>query len=140
MTNGTRRVLLYWLLLLLPTLAVGAGALWLLQREKLRMDERAKAATDTRRGAIAERARLIAENVELLIGDAESGLMTTLKQAPTTPDGFLDEWELTNPLVRSTFVIDRNGGLIRPGAKASSASPSSAWLRAWLASGVPWSG
>ena len=44
MLAPSRRIFLYWLLLLLPTLAVGAGALYLLQKEQARLDEQAKAA------------------------------------------------------------------------------------------------
>lgn len=108
MTSGSRRVLLYWVLLLLPTLAVGGGVLWLLSREQARLDEQTRAALETRQSAVGARARLIAENVELLVGDVQNGLMATLLEAPedeTKLAGYLSEWKRTNPLVRTT--IDR---------------------------------
>lgn len=108
MTSGSRRVLLYWVLLLLPTLAVGGGVLWLLSREQARLDEQTRAALETRQAAVGARARLIAENVELLVGDVQNGLMATLLEAPedeTKLAGYLSEWKRTNPLVRTT--IDR---------------------------------
>lgn len=107
MTSGSRRVLLYWVLLLLPTLAVGGGVLWLLSREQARLEDQTRAAAETRRTAVGARARLIAENVELLVGDVQNGLMTTLLEAPMEDDArlekFLNDWKRTNPLVRSTF-------------------------------------
>lgn len=105
MTSGSRRVLLYWVLLLLPTLAVGGGVLWLLSREQARLDEQTRAAVETRQAAVGARARLIAENVELLVGDVQSGLMSTLREAPAGEKlkGFLRDWQAKNPLVKGTF-------------------------------------
>jgi signal transduction histidine kinase len=106
MTSGSRRVLLYWVLLLLPTLAVGGGVLWLLGREQARLDEQTRAAIDARQAAVGARARLIAENVELLVGDVKTGLMTTLIEAPADDSKlqkYLDDWKRTNPLVKATL-------------------------------------
>jgi hypothetical protein len=94
MKVGSRRIWLYWLLLLLPTLVVGGGMWWLLARERARLDQQTLAAFETRRSAVEARARLIAENVELLVGDVQNGLMTTLREVPVTgADTFLDEWQ-----------------------------------------------
>lgn len=111
MTSGSRRVLLYWVLLLLPTLAVGAGVLWLLSREQGRLDEQTRAAVETREVAVGARARLIAENVEVLVGDVRAGLMATLREAPAGDelDGYLNEWARTNPLVKETFDFTKAG-------------------------------
>lgn len=106
MTSGSRRVLLYWVLLLLPTLAVGGGVLWLLSREQTRLDEQTRVAVETRQSAVGARARLIAENVELLVGDVQSGLMATLLEAPEEEAklaDYLAEWKRTNPLVKATI-------------------------------------
>jgi signal transduction histidine kinase len=106
MTSGSRRVLLYWVLLLLPTLAVGGGVLWLLSREQARLDEQTRKAVETRQAAVGARARLIAENVALLVGDVQGGLMTTLLEAPEDESklaGYLAEWKRTNPLVKATI-------------------------------------
>ena len=83
MLAASRRIYVYWLLLLLPTLAAGVGALALLRREQTRLDEQAKMASATKTEAIAARAQLIAESVELLMGDVQTGLMTTLNQLVT---------------------------------------------------------
>ncbi len=131
MTATTRRLWLYGLLLLLPALCVGALAIGLLEREQRRLDEREQVARDTRRAAVETRARLIAENIELLLGDVQSTLMTTLREAPATePRAFLSEWQATNPLVRDVFRATAEGHLVW-GATGDT-------LRAWLAQGAPW--
>lgn len=134
MLAPSRRIFLYWLLLLVPTLAVGAGALFLLRQEQVRLDEQARGVSALRREAIAARARQIAENVELALGDVQSGLMATLTQATAmNPDAFFDAWGGSNPLVRSSFRLAPDDRILRPaGGEARR------WLTAWLAEGPPW--
>ncbi|MFA6959756.1 MAG: HAMP domain-containing sensor histidine kinase [Opitutaceae bacterium] len=134
MTSGSRRVLLYWVLLLLPTLAVGGGVLWLLGREQSRLDIQTRAAVEARRAAVGARARLIAENVELMVGDVQTGLMASLVETPAGDgrDSFLTEWRKSNPLVRGTFVV--NGGRTLQ-SKTKEERP---WLDQLLAQGAPW--
>ncbi len=134
MPAPSRRILLYWLLLLLPTLAVGVGALYLLRREQARLDEQAREVAALRRETVATRARQIAESVELLIGDVQSGLMATLDQAPATgTDEFLNSWGKENALVKSTFRLGVDGRVARPTVPAERR-----WLVTWLVQGVPW--
>jgi signal transduction histidine kinase len=129
--SATRRLWLYGLLLLLPALAVGGLALGLLAREQSRLAEREQAARDSGRAAVETRARLIAENIELLVGDVQSALMATLLEAPAAePRAFLTEWQATNPLVRDVFRVTADG---RPVWGATSEP-----LRSWLAQGPPW--
>jgi two-component system, OmpR family, phosphate regulon sensor histidine kinase PhoR len=129
--SATRRLWLYGLLLLLPALAVGGLALGLLAREQTRLAERELAARESRRAAVETRARLIAENIELLVGDVQSALMTTLLEAPAAePRAFLTEWQATNPLVREVFRVTAEG---RP-VWGAVGDP----LRTWLAQGPPW--
>jgi signal transduction histidine kinase len=117
----SRRIFLYWLLLLVPTLVVGAGAIHLLRREQARLNERGAYADEARRAAIAARARLIVENVELLVGDVESGLLDTLAAEPAGElDAFLEQWEESNPLVRTAFRATDSGRILRPVAGAGS--------------------
>jgi signal transduction histidine kinase len=130
MISVSRRVLLYWLLLLVPTLIVGAGAFWLVQREEVRINERRRSADTTRRAAIEARTRLIAENIEVIVSDVQAGLMATLNDAPdTSPAAFLSEWRRANPLVRDTFQASGAGRLLW--GRASDAT------LAWLATS-PW--
>ncbi|MBI5382681.1 MAG: HAMP domain-containing histidine kinase [Opitutae bacterium] len=120
---SSRRIYLYWLLLLVPTLAVGAAALLLLQREQARLVERTSQADAARRAAVEARTRLVAENVELLIGDIENGLLDALAAVPANElDAFLAQWEKTNPLVRTAFRSTAEAQLLRPGSTATDES------------------
>lgn len=115
----SRRIFLYWFLLLVPTLVVGGGAILLLRREQARLAEQGAYAEEARRAAITARARLIAENVELLVGDVQTGLLDTLAAQPGQGlEAFLDQWEKNNPLVRTTFRSTAEGRLLRPAADA----------------------
>jgi signal transduction histidine kinase len=58
---------------------------------------------------------LVTENVELLIGDIEAGLLETLGEAPDRElDPFLTGWERNNPLVRAAFRCSSDGQILRP--------------------------
>lgn len=115
MTPTSRRIFAYWLLLLLPTVGVGLAAIYLLRREQARLEERASYADEARRAAVAARARLITENVELLIGDVQDGLLEQLGNEPSASlDRLLDQMEQANPLVRTVFRCDASGRIIRP--------------------------
>lgn len=122
--------MLYCLLLLLPTLAAAAGALWLLHREQLRIDEQYLATAKGRKVALIDRAHLIAENVEILVIDIQNGLMNTLMEAPCDdPAAFLTNWKAANPLVGGVFQ-SANDGRIRwgdGGGAASSRLPAAPW-------------
>ncbi len=118
MSPTSRRIFLYWLLLLVPTLAVGGGAIFLLRREQGRLAERGAYADEARRAAIAARARLVVENVELLVGDVQTGLLDVL--AAERADGlvaFQERWEKSNPLVRTAFIASADGRVLRPDAR-----------------------
>ncbi|MDO8539934.1 MAG: HAMP domain-containing sensor histidine kinase [Opitutaceae bacterium] len=117
---ASRRIVTYWLLLLVPTLLVGAGAIQLLRREQARLAEQSAEARETRRAAVAARARLIAENVELLVGDVQAGLLDVLAAAPAESlDAFLGDWERSQPLVRTAFRSTLGGRLLRPTSGAA---------------------
>ncbi len=121
MIATSRRLFLYWLLLLVAALGVGAGAWLLLQREEARLAIRASTAEEARLAALEARARLVAENVELLVGDVEAGLLDTLAEEPAASlDGFLDAWERGNPLVRIAYRCTSDGRLLRPASSATS--------------------
>ena len=142
MISVSRRVYLYWLLLLVPTLAAGVGALWLLKREQVRLDEQARAAMESRQASIQARARLIAENVELFVGDVQTGLMKTLREVPANSaaaGAFSDDWERSNPLVSGTFRVAPDGTLSRPGPVGSK-SGMRRWLNAMISQGVGYFG
>jgi len=118
---ASRRIFVYWILLLLPTVGVGIGAIVLLGREQARLAERASYANEARRAAVTARAQLIAENVELLVGDVEGGLSDLLTaETPRGSDVLLDQLEKSNPLVRSVFRCAPNGTMLRPAPNAPS--------------------
>lgn len=122
MSPTSRRILWYWLLLLVPTLLVGTGAIFLLRREQARLSARSADADEARRAAIVARARLIAENVDLLIDDVQTGLLDALAATPADKlDAFLEQWETSNPLVRVTFLSTNDGTFIRPADSESKA-------------------
>src|SRR5688572_23941709 len=90
----SRRIFLYWVLLLVPTLAVGVGAILLLQREQKRLAQQGVYAAEARQAAVAGRARLIVESVELLATDVQALLLDTLAEQPEeTVEQFMESWE-----------------------------------------------
>ena len=120
MIGPSRRIFLYWILLLIPTLVVGATALVLLRREQTRLAAQSAEAIEARRSATAARVRLTVETIELLVGDVESGLLDTLAAEPAEGlDGFLDRWERENPLVRTAFRGTADGRIVRPDAQTA---------------------
>jgi len=120
-TVTSRRIFRYWLLLFVAALGVGGGAWLLLRREEARLTARASTTEAARRAAVESRARLVAENVELFVGDVEAGLLDTLAESPAEGlDAFLDGWERSNPLVRATYRCTLDGHLLRPTGSATS--------------------
>ena len=73
----SRRIVASWLLLLVATLGAGGGGIFLLKREQARLAEQRTDAADARRAAVVARAGLVVENVELLVGDMQAGLIET---------------------------------------------------------------
>lgn len=121
MSPVSRRIFLYWVLLLVPTLVVGGSALVLLWREQERLVKRGEHADAAREAAVAARARLIAENVELLVGDVQTGLLDALAaESSGGLEVFLAEWERANPLVRTAFRATADGRMLRPDARTAS--------------------
>jgi len=94
----SKRIILAWLLLLIPTLLLGIGAVRLLRSE----DARLLAASRT---AAEDRAAAIVANIDLAVAEVEDGLLEALRNfSPADLEGQLDSWQRTNPLVRNTFI------------------------------------
>lgn len=120
MSPTSRRIFIYWLLLLIPTLVVGVAAIQLLRREQAQLAERSAEALEARRTTTAARVRLVVENLELLVGDVEEGLLDTLAAEPAAGlDAFLDQWEKNNPLVRIALRTTADGRVLRPDARSA---------------------
>lgn len=110
-----RAVILYWVLLLAPTLAIALAAGRLLQRERLRLDDQARLAA-------RERALALAETLRAAVGSVEADVTARLRDlsAAALPDP-LPEWGRTDPFVRNVFVWHPRDGLRypRPGRPAT---------------------
>lgn len=116
----SRRIFLYWLLLLVPTLVVGGAAIILLQRERDRLARQGAYAEEASRAAVGSRARLVAETIELIAGDVQTGLLDALAGEPAaTVDSLLSRWETGNPLVRVGFRASADGSLRRPEVRSA---------------------
>lgn len=101
-------VIIYWLILLVSALAVGAGAFRLLLRERGRLESAGLAAA---RG----RAQLLADEVALSVQELEQKLGENLAALPSAERvAALSEWERNNPLIRNAFVLDGRGAVVYP--------------------------
>jgi signal transduction histidine kinase len=110
-----RRLHLYWLLLLAPTLAVGAVTVALLWREQARLERDATAVRDTRLAAVVARARLVAENADLLVADVRDTLTAPMRELTTAGwSTLLPGWALQNSLVLGGFTLSPYGQLTQP--------------------------
>jgi signal transduction histidine kinase len=105
MKPARRRVWLPWLLLLVPTLLIGAAALWLLWHEQRRIDAAAVEVRQRAETALRARAQLAADNIELLVSEIRDGLLRELAETPEGDlEALLANWPRTNPLVAETFL------------------------------------
>ena len=105
MMPALRRVWLPWLLLLVPTLLIGAVALRLLWLEQRRIDEAAVEVRQRAEAATRARAQVAADNIELLVSEIRDGLMRELAETPEGDlEALLANWPRTNPLVAETFL------------------------------------
>lgn len=122
--SSSRRLLAYGLLLLVPTVLAGFGAIHLLRREQVRLAEREAYAGAARLAAVTARAGLIVESAELLAGDVQVGLLDTLATMPAAGlNEALAAWQPGNPLVRSAFRGTIDGRILQvvPGGEAGMA-------------------
>lgn len=123
------RLIITWLLLLIPTLLLGIGALYLLEGEEARL------ASSTQATAL-DRVSAIAGNIELAIGEVKEGLLETLQALPGDPllgqSDRLEEWKRSNPLVRNVFVWERGRGLRYPDPEHPSSDEEADFIRRYL--------
>jgi signal transduction histidine kinase len=104
----TRSIVLYWLLVLLPTLLVAGAVVRLLRLEEDRIVRQASSAA-------LDRATTIAETIQVTVETVQENLTAALREIP--PDRILDtlqDWRETNPLVRNVFVWRPRTGLEYP--------------------------
>ena len=105
MASAPRRIWLPWLLLLVPTLLIGATALGLLWHEQQRLSAARQEAQDRTVAAGRARAQVAADNIELLVSEIRDGLIRELAETPESDlEPLLANWPRTNPLVAETFL------------------------------------
>lgn len=98
----SRTILIYWFLLIVPTLVIGGWALKLLSHEKDRLKIQAVA-------SLTERARTMADSLEFTVADVEEALTRSLLTVDKSRiEATLSHWQATNPLVRNVFIWKDN--------------------------------
>ncbi len=119
-------IILAWLLLLVPTLLLGVGALRLLQSEEARL-------LSSNRAAAANRAEAIAGNIDLAVAEVKDGLEETLRQLPQANlAAQLHRWKRDNPLVRNVFIWQKARGLLLPDPEQPASDEEAAFVRRFL--------
>ena len=134
------RLITTWLLLLVPTLMLGLGALYLLKGEEARLASSARAAAGDRSAAISG-------NLDLAIAEVKDGLLETLRSLPqedlARQADLLEEWKRGNPLVRNVFIWERGRGLRYPDPEMPSSDEEADFIRRYrslFASQAAWQG
>jgi len=130
-----RAILFYWLLILIPAVAIGAAAFKLLQHEQERISRAAVA-------SVTDRTRTLAEALQITVDALEDELEKGLRNMdePRLEQTLL-EWERTNPLVRNVFIWQEKTGLVYPVPGMASTSEEHRFMNrfAGLFSGrIPW--
>ncbi|MCP4687982.1 MAG: hypothetical protein GY859_08025, partial [Desulfobacterales bacterium] len=101
-------IIVCWLLLIGPTLFIGAAAFRMLRLEQERLNQEALAAAE-------DRALALAESLLSTVADVEKGLTEFLREMPAHRlRETLIRWEASNPLVRNVFIWAPGRGLTHP--------------------------
>jgi signal transduction histidine kinase len=130
-----RTIILYWLLLLVPTVVVGGAVFQMLRHEQHRIDQQT-------RFSARDRARAIADTLQITVGAVEDELMKSLRgiEANQLVDTLLS-WEKKNPLIRNIFVWVPRSGLQYPKSGVSSTSEERRFMgryHALFSGRIPW--
>ncbi len=105
-----RRILWYWLLILVPTLVAGVVLFHLLGHERERLE---RAGVDAATG----QARLAAQSLDAAVSELQSSFTARLLAIPPeTLAPTLRSWADNNPLVRQVFIWSPSRGLLLPAA------------------------
>ena len=109
---GKRAIIFFWLLLLVPTLLIAAGAMRLMRHEQDRIDA-------MRVTAAREMGGTLADSLQITIAEIKEELLTSLRAAvPGEAAGTLRTWEAENYLVRNVFIWEPRYGLQLPDPRA----------------------
>lgn len=101
-------IVLYWLLLLIPAVLIGAAAALFLCREQQRLNQQARASA-------LNSVQIVADNLKFAVITAEESIAGELTRLDAdSPAAALQEWEKGNPFIRNVFVWNRRQGLQLP--------------------------
>ena len=130
-----RSIILYWLLLLAPTILIGTAAFQLLRHEQERLDKQA-------RFSAQERAQAIGDTLQVTVGAIEDELTDALQRIPADSlTETLTAWATHNPLVRNAFVWSPKIGLLSPQPGLSATTEERRFIsryEALLTGRIPW--
>jgi signal transduction histidine kinase len=105
---GKRAIIFFWLLLLIPTLLIAAGAIRLLRHEQARIEALRVTAAREMGGALGD-------SLQITISEIKAELLTSLKTiSPEQLDKTLGMWAEENYLVRNVFIWAPEQGLLLP--------------------------
>jgi signal transduction histidine kinase len=111
-----RSILIYWLILFIPTLAIGVAAFYLLRHESERMAQAAHTSA-------YENASVLAETLQTSIVAMEDELSKAMQDIPKDKlQTTLFDWEEHNPLIRNVFIWKPGVGLLYPQPSGPSSS------------------
>ncbi len=132
--SRTRLIIAAWLLLLVPTLLIGAMALRLVRNEQRRL-------VDESRAAAGRRAQSAAESLDLAVAEVREGLLASLRQLPEENlAGRLEDWKQNNPLIRNVFILGPDG-LVLPDPQRPASGEEAAFIARYDAlfqGRIPW--
>jgi signal transduction histidine kinase len=130
-----RSIILYWLLLFIPTLALGIAGFHLLRHEQERINQAA-------RTSALERAQTLAETLQAGVGAMEDELRQALQRIPSEKlRETLFAWEESNPLIRNVFIWKPGLGLQYPHPAAPVTSEQGRFViryQALFSGRIPW--
>ncbi len=102
------RILVYWLLLLVPTLLLGVWGWRLLVREEERLVQAGEMAR-------LERLSLTAENIDLFLEEVKAAVVEGLLGLPRNdPEAAMFAWRNDNPFIRQVFIWRPSEALVYP--------------------------
>jgi len=123
------RLITSWLLLLVPTLLLGLGALYLLRGEESRLLRSTRATAEDRIAAISG-------NIDLAIAEVKDAMIEALQGVPAEnlqrQADLLEGWKRSNPLVRNVFIWERGRGLRYPDPELPSSDEEADFVRRYL--------
>ena len=130
-----RSIILYWLLLLVPTILIGAAAFQLLRHEQERIDKLA-------RFSAQERAQAIGDTLQITVGAIEDELTEAMRRiSADSISETLNSWATKNPLIRNAFVWSPTRGLLSPQPGPSVTTEESRFISRYAAlfnGRIPW--